>query len=72
MEFDFLDEKTFEEALEGVRAIFLVRPPKLAKPQKDMRPFLEAAKKMGIKKSYLYHFLELKKIQLCLIERLKT
>lgn len=50
VEFDFLDEKTFEEALEGVRAIFLVRPPKLAKPQKDMRPFLEAAKKMGIKK----------------------
>ncbi|WP_034551260.1 SDR family oxidoreductase [Carnobacterium funditum] len=50
VEFDFLDMKTFKEALEGVSAIFLVRPPKLAKPQRDMLPFLEAAKKMGIEK----------------------
>lgn len=50
VEFDFLDRKTFEEALKDVRAVFLVRPPELAKPKKDMFPFLEAAKKMGIKK----------------------
>lgn len=50
VKFDFLDKDTFEEALEGVRAIFLVRPPKLAEPQKDMLPFLETAKEKGIEK----------------------
>lgn len=48
--FDFLDEKTFESALEKVRAIFLIRPPELAKPQKDIFPFLEFAKRKGIEK----------------------
>lgn len=50
VEFDFLNKETFEEALEGVQAIFLVRPPQLAEPQKDMLPFLEAAKGKGIEK----------------------
>ncbi len=50
VEFDFLNEATFEHALEGVRAIFLVRPPQLATPTKDMLPFLEAAKNKGIEK----------------------
>ncbi|OJF90645.1 SDR family oxidoreductase [Alkalibacterium sp. 20] len=50
VKFDFLDKKTFGKALEGVRAIFLVRPPNLAEPQKDMLPFLEAAKGKGIEK----------------------
>ncbi|WP_051912554.1 NAD(P)H-binding protein [Carnobacterium funditum] len=50
VKFDFLDKKTFEKALEGVRAIFLVRPPNLAEPQKDRLPFLKAAKGKGIEK----------------------
>ena len=50
VKFDFLDKNTFDKALEGVRAIFLVRPPSLAKPEKDMLPFLEAAKEKGIEK----------------------
>lgn len=50
VKFDFLDKRTFENALEGVRAIFLVRPPILAEPQKDMLPFLQAAKEKGIEK----------------------
>ncbi|NBI08163.1 SDR family oxidoreductase [Senegalia massiliensis] len=50
VKFDFLDKKTFENALEGVQAIFLVRPPNLANPRKDMLPFLEAAKEKGIEK----------------------
>lgn len=50
MPFDFLDQSTFENALEGVNALFLVRPPQLANPEKDMRPFLETAKAKGVKK----------------------
>ena len=50
VQFDFLDKKTFGNALEGVGAIFLVRPPNLAEPEKDMLPFLEAAKEKGIEK----------------------
>lgn len=42
--FDFLNTSTFEEALKDVNRIFLVRPPQLAKPKKDMAPFLEAIK----------------------------
>lgn len=48
--FDFLDQNTFDTALDGVHAIFLVRPPQLANPEKDMRPFLEAAKAKGVNK----------------------
>lgn len=50
VKFDFLDKETFENSFEGVKAIFLVRPPQLAKPQKDMLPFLQAAKENGIEK----------------------
>lgn len=50
IKFDFLDEKSFEKALEGVRAVFLVRPPNLADPEKDMLPFLKAAKENGVEK----------------------
>lgn len=50
VKFDFLDKKTFDDALEGVRAIFLVRPPNLASPEKDMLPFLQVAKEKGIEK----------------------
>ncbi len=31
-------------------SIFLVRPPNLADPQKDMLPFLQAAKEKGVEK----------------------
>ena len=48
--FDFLDNTTFDNALEGVEGIFLMRPPNLANPEKDMFPFLQDAKEKGIKK----------------------
>lgn len=47
--FDFLKSETFEAALENVDRIFLIRPPKLAKPKKDMKPFLDLVKCKGIK-----------------------
>ncbi len=50
VKFDFLDSATFAEALDEVGYIFLVRPPQLANPQKDMLPFLKAAKDKGIQK----------------------
>ena len=50
VKFDFLDSSTFDKALDGVEGIFLVRPPKLANPEKDMVPFLKAAKENGVKK----------------------
>ena len=43
--FNFLDETTFEEALQDVDRVFLVRPPQLANPKKDMRPFLKKSPK---------------------------
>ncbi len=52
--FDFLDNSTFDYALEGVKAIFLMRPPNLANPEKDMLPFLESIKRKDIKKLYLF------------------
>ncbi len=48
VKFDFLDFTTYTEALDNVRKIFLIRPPQLAKPKKDMRPFLEKVKEKGI------------------------
>lgn len=49
IEFDFLKPETFESALFEVDRIFLIRPPQLAKPKRDMMPFLETAKAKGIK-----------------------
>lgn len=40
--FDFLDADTFEPALKGINKVFFVRPPELAKPEQDMKPFLTA------------------------------
>lgn len=46
---DLLKPETFEAALHNVDKLFLIRPPKLAKPRKDMKPFLDAVKAKGIK-----------------------
>jgi uncharacterized protein YbjT (DUF2867 family) len=46
---DFLKKETYAKALEDVTEIFLMRPPQLAKPKEDILPFLEEAKKMGVK-----------------------
>lgn len=42
VQFDFMNPATFNEALREVDRVFLVRPPQLANPKRDMRPFLEA------------------------------
>ncbi len=48
VQFDFMEKKTYEAALEGVDRIFLMRPPHLGKPE-DLLPFLHAMKKANIK-----------------------
>lgn len=47
---DFLDSKTYPDALHRVDSIFLVRPPELANPEKELIPFLKAAKDHGVRK----------------------
>ena len=46
--FDFLDSSTYEEAFKGVNAMFLIRPPALANPEKEMVPAISAAQEAGV------------------------
>ena len=46
---DLLDSNTFTEALAGVSAIFLMRPPRIAKASL-IEPFLLAARRVGIRR----------------------
>jgi len=48
VKFDFLDPETFENALNGVDRVFLMRPPHLGNPQ-DLYPFIDAMKAHDIK-----------------------
>jgi len=45
---DFTDPATWQEAYSGVHRMFLMRPPHLGKPKKQMLPSLEAAKTAGV------------------------
>ncbi len=46
--FDFLDPGTFEAALRGVAAVFLLRPPRLARAKHDFGPFVAAMRTAGV------------------------
>ncbi len=46
---DLEDPSTFKGALEGVDALFLMRPPALTDAKGIFRPFLEKAKQLGVK-----------------------
>lgn len=45
---DFTDPTTWEQAYSGVRRMFLLRPPHLGRPKKQMLPSLEVAKAAGV------------------------
>jgi len=45
---DFTDATTWEAAYSGVHLMFLMRPPHLGKPKKQMLPSLEAAEAAGV------------------------
>ncbi|MEB1808455.1 MAG: SDR family oxidoreductase [Bacillaceae bacterium] len=48
VEFDFLKPATFTQALDGIHKVFLIRPPQLADPKKDMKPFIDALKNNNV------------------------
>lgn len=49
VQFDFLNQETFNGALNQVDRVFFVRPPQLADPERDMFPFLQAIKAQNVK-----------------------
>jgi ergot alkaloid biosynthesis protein len=51
--FDWLDAATFDQALEGVRAVYLLAPPDATDSLEAMRPFLEKALDEGVEKFVL-------------------
>lgn len=57
--FDFTDKSTYDNALNGVDRVFLMRPPHLGKPE-DLYPFIDAMKDKGIR---LVSFLSLMGIE---------
>ena len=48
--FDFQDSSTFAPALDGAAAVFLLRPPRLARPRRDFGPFVAAMQAAGVER----------------------
>ena len=46
--FDFLDNSTYEPALEHIDAVVLVRPPSISKVHQGMFPFIDACSERGV------------------------
>ncbi len=47
--FDFTDEKTWEDCMDGVNKVFLMRPPHISNIKRDMYPFLRFLAQRGVK-----------------------
>ena len=48
--FDFLDSSTYGPAFDGMKAVFLMRPPDLAEPKKEIEPAILHAKSAGVER----------------------
>lgn len=46
--FDFLDARTFRSAVQGCKAVFLLRPPAISDTRKTLNPFLDVARAEGV------------------------
>lgn len=46
--FDFLDQRTWASAFDGVDAMFLVRPPAIGNVRRDLLPAVESARSAGV------------------------
>ena len=46
---DFLRPETWPAALEGIEKIFLVRPPAISNTRRHINPFIDAAKRAGVR-----------------------
>lgn len=53
VKFDWLDEKTYAAALEGINAVYLVAPALVAEPSAIMSNFIDVAKKASVKRFVL-------------------
>lgn len=51
--FDWTDQTTFDPALDGVSAIYLLAPSNVAEPLDAMRPFLDRALQQGVRRLVL-------------------
>lgn len=47
--FDYLDRPSWAGALDGVRVLFVVRPPDMTDVTRDLLPFLDAARSAGVR-----------------------
>lgn len=47
--FDFTDHATYAKTFDGIRRIFIMRPPHISKIRRDMLPALVAARQAGVK-----------------------
>lgn len=47
--FDFSDPATFADTFNGIRKVFVMRPPQISNIKRDMVPALQAAKSAGVK-----------------------
>lgn len=47
---DFQDPSTYDRALEGIRTVFLVRPPQISDTRRFIRPFIRKCAVMGVEK----------------------
>ena len=48
--FDFQDPSTLKAALDGIAAVFLLRPPQLARPERDFGPFVAAMQRARVER----------------------
>ncbi len=48
VKFDFEDTTTYEETLKDVSKVFLMRPPQITDAKRQIKPFVEEAKKRGV------------------------
>jgi uncharacterized protein YbjT (DUF2867 family) len=47
--FDFLDHNTFSTAVEGCKAVFLLRPPAISNTKATLNVFIDVARRSGVK-----------------------
>ncbi len=60
--FDFLERDTWRNAVDGVRKIFLMRPPAISDIKTHINPFIDMAQEAGVQYFVLLSFLGAEKI----------
>ena len=63
--FDFKNPATYTPAFQGIKKLFLVRPPDIADVKTYIRPVIQAAKNAGVEHIVFLSLLGSRTIQLC-------